>query len=31
VAMIQLMRSPWPLRSELKVMVNQALTRLKER
>jgi CubicO group peptidase (beta-lactamase class C family) len=25
VAMIQLMRSPWPLRSELKVAVNQAI------
>jgi CubicO group peptidase (beta-lactamase class C family) len=28
VSMIQLMRSPWPLRSELKVLTNQALVRL---
>jgi len=25
VAMIQLMGSPWPLRSELKIAVNQAI------
>jgi CubicO group peptidase (beta-lactamase class C family) len=28
VSMIQLMRSPWPLRNELKVLVNQAITEL---
>jgi CubicO group peptidase (beta-lactamase class C family) len=28
VGMVQLMRSPWPLRSELKVLTYQALTRL---
>lgn len=30
VGMIQLMQSPWPLRSELKVLTYQALTRLNE-
>ncbi len=29
IGMIQLMGSPWPLRSELKVLTNQAITRLK--
>jgi CubicO group peptidase (beta-lactamase class C family) len=28
VSMIQLMQSPWPLRSELKVLANQAITEL---
>jgi CubicO group peptidase (beta-lactamase class C family) len=31
VGMIQLMQSPWPLRSELKVLTYQALTRLNDR